>query len=157
MSKGCKTTSCQSWRMILSSGNRTQAALVWCEVGCAAGFFSDLQLWQSPKAGFKFILWGPFLLELGCEPMSSSGLKMAMKSRIFLFSLQFCGCISKFFNICLRSYNKSCHIKILTPVNKGLIVVKLSNPQIRRSSGLFFISLALPCRVKAIITTFLPS
>ena len=45
-STGCKVTSCQSWRMILSSGNRTQAALVRFEVGRVAGFFSDLQLWQ---------------------------------------------------------------------------------------------------------------
>ena len=45
-STGCKVTICESWRMILSSRNRTRAALVWFEVGRAAGFFSDLQLWQ---------------------------------------------------------------------------------------------------------------
>ena len=39
-STGCKVTSCQSWRMILS------AALVWFEVGRLAEFFSNLQLWK---------------------------------------------------------------------------------------------------------------
>ena len=45
-STGFKVTSCQSWRMILSSRNRTWAALMWFEVGRVAGFFSDPQLWQ---------------------------------------------------------------------------------------------------------------
>ena len=40
-STGCKVTSCQSWRMILSSENRTWAAL---EMGRLAEFFSNLQL-----------------------------------------------------------------------------------------------------------------
>ena len=45
-STGCKVASCQSWRMILSSRNRTRAARVWFEVGRLAEFFSNLQLWQ---------------------------------------------------------------------------------------------------------------
>ena len=45
-STGCKVTSFQSWRMILSSRNRTRAARVWFEVGRMAEFFSNLQLWQ---------------------------------------------------------------------------------------------------------------
>ena len=45
-STGSKVTSCQSWRMILSSGNRTRAAHLWFEVGRKAEFFSNLQLWQ---------------------------------------------------------------------------------------------------------------
>ena len=45
-STGCKVTSCQSWRMFLSSGNRTWAALEWFKAGQMAEFFSNLQLWQ---------------------------------------------------------------------------------------------------------------
>ena len=61
-SKDCKVTTCQSWRMILSSGNRTRAAHVLFEVGRMAEFFSNLHLWQlvtlhpfglqSPKSHF---------------------------------------------------------------------------------------------------------
>ena len=36
---GCKVTSCQSLRMILSSGNQIQAALMWFEMGQVADFF----------------------------------------------------------------------------------------------------------------------
>ena len=45
-SKGCKVVVCQSLKMIWSSITPTRAALIWFEFGCAAGFFSDLQLWQ---------------------------------------------------------------------------------------------------------------
>ena len=45
-STGCKVTGCQSWRMILSSGNRTRAARIWFEYGWVAEFFSNLQLWK---------------------------------------------------------------------------------------------------------------
>ena len=43
---GCKVTSCQSWRMILSSKNWTRAALVYFELGRGKNILSNLQLWQ---------------------------------------------------------------------------------------------------------------
>ena len=45
-STGCKVTSCQSWRMILLSGNQTRAARMWFKMGKVAEFFSNLQLWK---------------------------------------------------------------------------------------------------------------
>ena len=43
-STGFKVTSCQSWRMILSSRNRIQAALVWFDQGRRQNSLSNLQL-----------------------------------------------------------------------------------------------------------------
>ena len=46
---GCKDTSCQSWRMTLSSGNQTRAALIWFEwaggrIFCHTSNFDSLYL-----------------------------------------------------------------------------------------------------------------
>ena len=45
-SKGCKAVVSRSLRMIPSSGNRIQAARMWCSVGWATDFFYDSQLWR---------------------------------------------------------------------------------------------------------------
>ena len=64
--------------------------------------------------------------------------KYIFLSKNFLYQ----GRIRGFLNICLRSYNKKCHIEILAQKNR-VPLVKLSDPQINRSSGLFFKSAAL--------------
>ena len=51
---GFKATSCQSWRMILLSGNRTRAALGWFEMGWVTELSSNLKLWRwSDHPGLK--------------------------------------------------------------------------------------------------------